>query len=68
LKLAMETKLAAAEVLACQDASTLTRIHKEWDDLCLTVGRLHSEHEMAHGERDVARQQVITLQAELGEE
>jgi hypothetical protein len=51
----METKLAAVEVQARQDASTLTRIHKEWDDLRLTVGRLHLERETAHGERDVAR-------------
>jgi chromosome segregation ATPase len=68
LKLAMETKLAAAEAQACQDASTLVRIRKERDDLRLTVGRLRSEHEMACGERNVARHQVVTLQAELEEE
>jgi hypothetical protein len=51
----METKLAAVEVQARQDASTLTRIHKEWDDLCLTMGRLHSKRETAHGECDVTR-------------
>jgi hypothetical protein len=54
LKMAMETKLAAAETQARQDASTLMRIRKEWDNLCLTTGRLHSECETARGERDVA--------------
>jgi hypothetical protein len=64
----METKLAATEAQARQDASTLKCIRKERDDLCLITGRLRSECATAHEERDVSRHQVVTLQAKLGEE
>jgi hypothetical protein len=64
----METKLAAIEAQARQDASMLTRIRKERDDLCLTAGWLRSERETAREECDVSWHQVVTLQAELGEE
>jgi chromosome segregation ATPase len=68
LKLVMETKLIAVQAQVRQDASTLAHIRKERDSLHLTVGQLRSKRKTAHGECDIAPQQVFTLQAELREE
>lgn len=57
-----------------QDVTTLMRVCREQDDLHRTAERLCSKHGVARNERDrfnqernAARQQVISLEANLGE-
>ena len=42
----------ALEKKASLDAVAVAQLHKEWDELLQTTERLHSEHGVAHEERD----------------
>ena len=52
LKLGAEEKLVALEKRMSLDAAVVARLHKERDELIQTTKRLHSEHGVAHEERD----------------
>ena len=54
LKLGAEEKLAALEKRASLNATAVTRLHKERDELIQTAKRLRSEHGAAREEHDRA--------------
>jgi len=54
LKLGVEEKLAALEKRVSLDATAVTRLCKERDELIQSTERIHSEHGVAREERDQA--------------